>query len=195
MPKSVEFYFDFISPAAYLAYFELPKIAERCGAEIRYRPFLLGGVFKSTGNQPPMTVAAKGAWMIQDLQRFARRYQLPFVLNPNFPFNSISLMRGAFWAEEMGQLIPYCDAVYKAVWAEEKNMGDESDIRAVLESVSLDFDAFQEAVTRQAIKDKLRANTDEAVQRGAFGAPTFFVGNEMFWGQDRLDFVEEALMA
>lgn len=194
MPKQVEFFFDYISPATYFAHHKLPEIAKKTGAEIIYRPFLLGGVFKSTGNSTPMIIPAKGTWLINDLKRFAKRYQIPFELNPFFPFSTVGLMRGALWLQETGQeLKPYSDAMFKAIWAEKRNMGEQSEITAVLKELKIDAEAFSKAIEQQAIKDRLRANTDEAVKRGAFGAPTMFVGDEMFWGQDRLDFVEEAL--
>lgn len=193
MAKTVEFFFDYVSPATYFAHWLLPKIAKRTGAEILYRPFLLGGVFKACGNTSPLTVPAKAAWMITDLKRFAKRYQLAFELNPHFPIPTINLLRGAIWLQEQGNLQPYSDAMFKAIWAEKRNLGDTAELVRILESLQIDVTAFQTAISRQEIKDKLKANTDEAVQRGAFGAPTMFVGKEMFWGQDRLDFVEEAL--
>jgi 2-hydroxychromene-2-carboxylate isomerase len=195
MSKKVEFFFDYTSPATYFAHWLLPKIAERTGAEIIYRPFLLGGVFKACGNTSPMAVPAKGAWLITDLKRFAKRYNLAFELNPHFPVPTIHLLRGAIWIQESGDLKAYSDAMFKAVWAEKRNMGDNGEVARVLEALKIDITGFQAAISRQDIKDKLKSNTDEAVQRGAFGAPTMFVGEEMFWGQDRLDFVEEALKA
>jgi 2-hydroxychromene-2-carboxylate isomerase len=193
MSKTVEFFFDYVSPATYFAHFLLPRIADKTGAKIIYRPFLLGGIFKTSGNNSPMSVPAKGAWLIKDLERFAKRYKLPFALNPNFPIKTIQIMRGACWLQEKGDIKAYSDAMFKAVWEDKRNLNDEQELNSLLEGLSIDPVEFHDAVNRQEIKDKLRANTDEAIQRGAFGAPTFFVGDEMFWGQDRLDFVEEAL--
>ena len=193
MTKKVEFFFDYISPATYFAHMVLPDIVQRTGAEIIYRPFLLGGVFHATGNSSPISIPAKGKWLIDDLNRFAKRYDLPFALNPNFPFKTVNLMRGAVWLQKHGDLKPYSDAMFRAVWAEKRNLADEKEVDAILLENSINPDEYKEAVARQEIKDELRANTEEAVQRGAFGAPTMFVGEEMFWGQDRLDFVEEAL--
>jgi len=196
MAKRVEFFFDYISPASYFANLLLPDIAERTGAEIGYRPFLLGGVFKASGNTTPLSIPAKGKWMIKDLMRFAKRYQVPFELNPHFPFPTINLVRGAIWIQDTDQdLVSYSNTVFQAAWAEKRNLGDDEEVHKILKSLKLSSKDFFEAISRQKIKDKLRANTDEAVQRGAFGAPTLFVGDEMFWGQDRLDFVEEALSA
>jgi 2-hydroxychromene-2-carboxylate isomerase len=193
MAKTVEFYFDYISPASYLAHIALPDVAKRTGAEIVYKPFLLGGVFHATGNSTPISIPAKGKWLIDDLQRFAKRYNVPFVLNPNFPFKTLNLMRGAIWLRNHSDLKRYSDTMFKAIWAEQKNLADEREIDTLLIELSINPNDFKEAVARQEIKDQLRKNTDEAVQRGAFGAPTMFVDKEMFWGQDRLDFVEEAL--
>ncbi len=193
MTKQVEFFFDFASPTAYLAYTQLPKIAEKAGAKIVYRPFLLGGVFKTSGNTTPMTVPQKAVWMAKDMERFAKRYDVPLKFNPYFPLNTIEIMRGAVWAQEIGKLQPYVDAMYKAVWVDERNMGNSTEILNVVEAIPMDPKEFAKAISNQDIKDKLRANTDEAFERGAFGAPTFFVGDQMFFGQDRLDFVEEAL--
>ncbi len=193
MSKSVEFFYDFVSPAAYLASTQMPGIGERTGARVIYRPFLLGGVFKATGNSAPMTIPAKGAWLLNDLHNFAKRYGVEMKMNPNFPFHTVGLMRGALWAEQKGQLIPYSEAMFRATWVEAKNLVDEAVVAEILKSISLDPSEYAEAIGQQEIKDKLRENTEEAVKRGAFGAPTMFVGDKMFWGQDRLDFVEEAL--
>ena len=193
MSKRVEFFYDFGSPASYLAFTQLPKIADETGAEIVYRPFLLGGVFKATGNSAPMTVPAKGAWLLKDLERYAKKYGVPLAFNPHFPINTIALMRGAVWAREKGVLPQYNDAIFKAVWVDAQNMNDPEEVAKVLASAGIDPGEFQAAVADQDIKDKLRADTEEAVNRGAFGAPTMFVGEEMHWGQDRLDFVKESL--
>lgn len=193
MKRSMEFFFDYVSPATYLAFTQLPAIAERTGAEIIYKPFLLGGVFKSTGNSSPMVVPAKGVWLLKDLERYAKRYQLKMNMNPHFPFNSVSLMRGACWALDMGNILDFSKAMFRAIWVEQRNMSDPLAVAEVLQSISIDPEGFLEVVNQQEYKDKLRTNTEEAVARGAFGAPTIFVGDELFWGQDRLDFVEEAL--
>ncbi len=193
MAKQVEFYFDFVSPTTYLAYTQLPGIVQRTGAEIVYKPFLLGGVFKASGNQTPMAVPSKGAWMMADMDRFAKRYGIPLVINPFFPLNSINIMRGAVWAQEQGFIEKYNDIMFKAMWVDQVNLGDPEEVGKLLDKAGIDPSQFQAAVTSQDIKDRLRATTEEAASRGAFGAPTLFIGEEMFFGQDRLDFVEEAL--
>ena len=195
MPKRLEFWFDVGSPTAYLAHTQMPGIGARTGAEIVWKPMLLGGVFKATGNAPPGDVPAKSAHYTVDLPRFARRYGVPYKRNPFFPIMTLGLMRGCLAAQRGGYFETYADAVFTAMWVEEKNTGDLAVLRAVLTAAGLDADALFAATQEPAIKQQLIANTEEAVARGAFGAPTFFVGEEMFFGQDRLDFVEEALAA
>lgn len=189
--RTVEFFFDYGSPAAYLAYTQMPKLAARAGATIVYRPFLLGGVFKATGNRSPVEVPAKGSWIMKDFTRYAARYGVPFGLPSPFPINSLNLMRGAIAADNEGRLVPYSDAIYRAIFAEQRNMEDPIVIGTVLRSAGFDPAALMAAIGTPEVKDRLRANTEEAVARGVFGAPTCFVGKEMFFGQDRLDFVEE----
>lgn len=191
--KRLEFFFDFGSPTTYLAHTQMPALAQRTGAEIAYRPMLLGGVFKATGNQSPVTLPAKAKWMGGDLQAFARRYGVPFERNRWFPINTITLMRGAVAMQRQGRFAPYADAIFHAMWVEPQNMNDPQVVGAVLAKAGFDPKEMLAAIEEQGVKDELRANTDEAVSRGVFGAPTFFVGDKMFFGQDRLDFVEEAL--
>lgn len=197
MSKAVEFYFDVGSPAAYLAWTQLPTIAREAGAEIEYRPFLLGGVFQATGNRSPMEVPAKGQYMQDDLQRFARRYGVPFAHNPHFPINTLTLMRGAIGLQtrEPARMIPYVDAVYRAIWVDGKNMNDPATVGKVLHQAGFDPEQLLALASDPAVKDHLKSETQEAVARGVFGAPTFFIGQDMFWGQDRLDFVKERLQS
>jgi 2-hydroxychromene-2-carboxylate isomerase len=191
--KRLEFFFDFGSPTTYLAHTQMPVLAKRTGAEIAYRPMLLGGVFKATGNQSPALLAAKSKWMDGDLKAFARRYGVPYERNPWFPVNTMMLMRGAIAMQKENRLAPYADAIFRAMWVEPQNMNDPQVVGAVLAKAGFEPKAMLAAIEDQSVKDALRANTEEAVSRGAFGAPTFFVGDKMFFGQDRLDFVEEAL--
>ncbi|MFI4928236.1 MAG: 2-hydroxychromene-2-carboxylate isomerase [Burkholderiales bacterium] len=197
MSKAVEFYFDVGSPAAYLAWTQLPQIAREAGAEIEYRPFLLGGVFQATGNRSPMEVPAKGQYMQDDLQRFARRYGVPFAHNPHFPINTLTLMRGAIGLQmrEPPRMVPYVDAVYRAIWVEGKNMNDPAVVGEVLHQAGFQPEQLLALASDPAVKDHLKSETQEAVARGVFGAPTFFVGQDMFWGQDRLDFLKESLQS
>jgi 2-hydroxychromene-2-carboxylate isomerase len=195
MAKTVEFYFDFGSPASYLAWTQLPTIATECGAELVYRPVLLGGIHKATNNASPAAIPAKGAWMQIDLARFARRYGVQYVHNPYFPINTLMLMRGATGMQmhDEALFLRYVDAVYRAMWERPRNMGDLSTVRAVLEEAGLDATLLLQLVEDPAVKEKLKQDTGASVARGLFGAPTVFVGEDMFFGQDRLDFVKEAL--
>jgi len=194
MAKQLEFFFDFGSPYSYLAYKALPGIAAAHGAGIVWRPMLLGGVFKATGNHSPAETPAKGKWLQQDLQRWARRYGVAFNHNPYFPVNTLTLMRGAAGMQMRGpDFHKYLDAVFHAMWGEPRNLGDPHVLAEVLRQAGFDADAFQSLVNDPEVKEQLKSNTEEAVARGVFGAPTFFVGEEMYWGQDRLEFVAEAL--
>ena len=193
--KRAEFFFDFGSPASYLAYTQMDAIAKRTGAEIVWRPMLLGGVFKATGNASPVTVPAKGKWMMDDLPRFAKRYGVPYNRNPFFPINTLLMMRGAAAFEGAPQFRHYVDAMFKAMWVDAKNMNDLPTAAGVLKAAGFDPQEFMAKAESQEAKDRLKATTEEAVARGVFGAPTTFVGEDMFFGQDRLDFVEEALRA
>jgi 2-hydroxychromene-2-carboxylate isomerase len=195
MPKTVEFLFDFGSPASYLAYKRIPQLVARTGAQVDYVPMLLGGVFKATGNASPATVPAKGRWMNADLARWAKRYGTPFNRNPFFPINTLHLMRGATGLIEDVRFMAYCDVVFDAMWLEPKNLGDPAELAPVIRRAGVEPDDFRALVEREDVKARLKATTEAAVARGAFGAPTFFVGEEMFFGQDRMDFVEEALAA
>lgn len=197
--KTLEFFFDVGSPTAYLAHTQLARIAAETGARLVYRPMLLGGVFKATGNASPVAVPAKGRWMGQDIARWAARYGVPFAFNPHFPINTLTLMRGAAGLQlrQPEAFGAYVDAVFDAMWAAPRNLGDLSEVAAVLAtlpaSLGLTAEAFTALVADPDVKARLVANTDEAVARGVFGAPTCFVGEAMFFGQDRLDFVREAL--
>jgi len=197
MTKTVEFYFDFGSPAAYLAATQLPHVCADTGAELVWKPMLLGGVFQATGNHSPAEIAPKGPYMTVDLQRFARRYGVPFVHNPHFPINTLLLMRGAtaIQLQQPARFDAYVDAIYHAMWVEPRNLNDPAEVGAVLQAAGFDPAALLAAAGQQEVKDRLKAVTQEAVARGVFGAPTMFVGSDMFWGQDRLDFVREALAA
>lgn len=195
MVKQVEFFFDFVSPAAYLAWTQLPGLAKRTGAEIIRRPFFLGGVFQASGNRPPLTVPSKGKWIMNDFLLFARRYKVPMTFAPDFPVNSLPAMRAATGLSGKPEFMRYCDAMFQAVWAEGKNIGDAAVRAEICAKSGLKTEEIEALANAPENKERLRANSDEAVARGAFGAPTFFVGETMFFGQDRLDFVEEALLA
>jgi 2-hydroxychromene-2-carboxylate isomerase len=197
MTKTVEFYFDVGSPAAYLAWKRMPQLCQEAHAAIGYKPMLLGGVFQATGNHSPTTVPAKGRYMTSDLQRFAQRHGIPFNHNPFFPINTLTLMRGATGLQmrDEARLVPYVDAVYRAIWVDGKDMNDPAVVGAVLQEAGFDPMALLGMANDPEVKERLKAVTQDAVARGVFGAPTFFVDGQMYWGQDRLDFVKEALEA
>ena len=196
MTKTVEFLFDVGSPTAYLAWTQLPQICAETGATLVSTPMLLGGVFHATGNASPAAVPAKGRYMTADLTRFAKRYGVPFAHNPNFPINTLLLMRGAVGVQLRlpERFDIYLKAVFSALWVEQKNLNDPAVLMAMLAAAGFEPAAMQALVAEPAVKDALRANTEGAVARGVFGAPTLFVGETMFFGQDRLDFVREALL-
>lgn len=193
MSKSLEFFFDVGSPTTYLAWTQLPKIAAEAGATIIWRPMLLGGVFKATGNQSPVNIPAKARYMLQDLARYARRYGVPMTFNPHFPINTLPLMRGAAGYLDTPQFGTYVTAIFNALWVEQKNLGKPEVVAEVLRAAGLDPAEFERLVNDEGVKERLKGITEEAIRRGAFGAPTFFIGEEMHFGQDRLDFVAEAL--
>ncbi len=195
MNKTVEFFFDFGSPTSYLAWTQLPKLAAEAGAQLVWRPMLLGGVFKATGNASPVTVPAKGRWMFDDMARWARRYGVALAMNPHFPINTLTLMRGAVGMQmrRPDDFERYIDTVYRAMWQTPCNLGDPAVMAQVLQRAGFDVEGLSALVNDAEVKARLAANTEEAVARGVFGAPTMFVGEQMFFGQDRLDFVREAL--
>jgi 2-hydroxychromene-2-carboxylate isomerase len=198
--KTVEFLFDFGSPNAYLAHQVIPEIERRTGAKFDYIPILLGGLFKLTGNRAPMIafgdVKGKLAYEQLESQRFMRRHGITkFRFNPNFPVNTLSLMRMAVAAKEAGALAPYVDAVFHHMWEAPKKMDDPAVIHAALIESGLDAERLIAAAQTPEVKQRLMTNTEDAAARGAFGSPTFFVGGEMFFGKDRLGEVEDEIAA
>jgi len=198
MASTLEFYFDYGSPYSYLADTQVETIAKRTGASLVRKPMLLGGVFKATGNASPMNVPLKSRWTATDLPMWARHYGVPFQRNPFFPVNTLALMRGAAAAQLDGLFERYHPAMYKAMWVDGRNLNDTTEVAKVLSEAGLDADRFARRIQDQDVKDRLKATTDEAVARGVFGAPTCFVGDRLsgdrlFFGNDRLPFVELAL--
>ena len=195
MSKSVEFYFDFGSPTTYLAWTQLPAICAAADAELVYKPMLLGGVFQATKNASPITIPSKGRFMMQDLQRFARRYQVPMQFNPNFPINTLGLMRGAVAVQlRMPERFDaYVSAVFKAMWVDALNLADPAVLGKVLTEAGFDAQALLGLTAEQEVKDQLKATTEEAVKRGVFVAPSMFVGDGLLFGPDRRDAVACAL--
>jgi 2-hydroxychromene-2-carboxylate isomerase len=200
MTPKVEFHFDFGSPNAYFVHKLIPQVEQRTGARFAYAPILLGGVFKLTNNQPPMVqfkgVKNKQEYQRLEIMRFIRKHGLTaFKMNPHFPVNTVQIMRGAVAAEMDGQLAKYVDAVFRHMWEEGRKMDDPEVIRAALDASGIDGARVLARIQDQDVKDKLLQNTEASVARGTFGAPTFFVGDEIFFGKDRLRDVEEEIVA
>jgi 2-hydroxychromene-2-carboxylate isomerase len=197
---TVEFHFDFGSPNAYLSHLVIPQIEQRTGVKFAYVPILLGGVFKLTNNRSPaeslVGIKNKPEYERLEMNRFLRRHGITrFQSNPFFPVNTLMLMRGAIAAQSLGVFARYVDEMYRHMWAEPKKMDDPTVLRAALDESGLDRERFFELVQTPEIKDRLLQNTQRSVERGTFGAPTFFVGEEIFFGKDRLRDVEELIMA
>jgi 2-hydroxychromene-2-carboxylate isomerase len=195
----VEFHFDFGSPNAYLAHLVIPEIERRTGVEFEYVPILLGGVFKLTNNRSPAESLAgiknKPDYEQLEMSRFIRRHRITrFRPNPFFPVNTLTLMRGAVAARSLGVFDRYVDEIFRHMWADPKKMDDPNVFRAALEESGLDGVRFLALVQTREVKDELLANTERSVERGTFGAPTFFVGDEIFFGKDRLRDVEERIL-
>ncbi|MHC8301006.1 2-hydroxychromene-2-carboxylate isomerase [Pseudomonas sp. ZS1P83] len=195
MSKTVEFYFDLGSPATYLAYTQLPKICEQTNSQLIYKPMLLGGVFKATGNASPATIPAKGRYMFQDLDRYAKRYGVPLKFNPHFPINTLMLMRAitGMQLRHPERFQAFIDCLFHALWVEGRDLDDPATVATVLTQSGFDPNEVLALTADEEVKATLKDNTETAVQRGVFGAPSMFVDNQLFFGQDRLDFVLEAL--
>ena len=195
MSQSVEFFFDVGSPTSYLAWTQLPALCAAHGARLVYRPMLLGGVFQATGNASPATVAAKGRYMNADMARFAKAYGVPLTVNPHFPINTLTLMRGAAGVQLRMpvRFDAYLRGVFRAMWIDGLNLNDPAVAAQALGDAGFDPAEVLALTADAEVKAALRATTEEAVARGVFGAPTMFVGDAMFFGQDRLDFVRTAL--
>ena len=195
MTKTVEFYFDLGSPATYLAYTQLPRICAETHSQLIYIPMLLGGVFKATGNASPAMIPAKGRYMFQDLGRYAKRYGVALNFNPHFPINTLQLMRAVTGIQlrQPERFQAFVDCLFTALWMEGRNLSDPATVAAVLNEHGFAPDDVLALTNDETVKAALKDNTETAIKRGVFGAPTLFIGNQMFFGQDRLDFVEEAL--
>ena len=198
--KDIEFHFDFGSPNAYLSHRVIPSIEKRTGARFRYVPVLLGGVFKATNNRSPMEafkdIPAKRAFMELETRRFIARHGITeFRRNPFFPVNTLAIMRGSVAAIHEDCFIRYVDVVFRAMWEQQKQMDDATVIAAVLAGAGLDADRLMQRSQAPEVKQELIDNTNASVARGTFGSPTFFVGDEMYFGKDQLRDAEEAWMA
>ena len=198
MPVSLEFHFDFASPNAYLSHLVLPSIEQRTGKKFEYIPVLLGGLFKATNNVSPVItmqgVKNKGEYTHKEMERFLKKYGITrFAFNPHFPVNTLAIMRGAVAAKRVGCFERYVDELYRHMWAEPKKMDDPNVIRAALDESGLPTAELLALSQDPSVKQELIANTERSVARGTFGAPSFFVGDELFFGKDRLLDVEEEI--
>lgn len=183
-----------MSPYSYLASTQVRAVAERSSATLRWRPMYLPGVMKATGNHGPTAIAAKAMYALKDCNDWAKHYGLPEIQLPDhFPFTAVLANRTAFVAEEQGKMPEYAEKMFARIWAERADCNDPTVVSGILGQLGIDPVPAIARAGSDDIKNKLRANTDEAVERGAFGAPTFYVGEEMFVGNDRLMFVEAAL--
>ena len=197
--KTVEFQFDFGSPNAYLAHRVIPQIEARTGATFVYTPVLLGGLFKLTNNQSPMMAFAgipnKIAYENLEMRRFITRYNIPFAMNPHFPVNTLLLMRMATAAAMDGGLGPYVDAAFSLMWATPRKMDDPQVVTSELAAAGIDVERLMKRAQEDDVKQRLLATTENAASRGAFGSPTFFVGDDIYFGKNTLRDVEERLTA
>lgn len=199
MARHIDFYFDCSSPWTYLAFHAIQPLAAEVGAEIAWKPILVGGVFNAV-NQTVYDSRAKPnplkqAYMLQDLGAWARLYDLRIVFPPRvFPVNSVKAMRGAFVAIDEGKLVPYATAAFEAYWGDDRDIGQEDVLADIATRAGLDRQRFFAGIETVACKARLRANTDELIARGGFGSPSMFVGEQMFFGNDRLPLVRAALL-
>jgi 2-hydroxychromene-2-carboxylate isomerase len=191
--KPVDFFFDLSSPYSYLASTQMEALAQRSGARIHYRPMVLAAVFKAASNVMPAASPPKAKWMLTDLTRWAHEYGVPFVMSRHFPANTIKAMRLVLVGETESKGPQVALSAFRAMWVEDRDLTQESELRRIAGDAGLDPDRALARIEDPEIKDRLKANTDEAVQRGAFGAPAIFVGDQLFWGNDRLHHVERAL--
>ena len=196
----VEFHFDFGSPNAYLSHVIIPQIEQRTGAKFAYVPILLGGVFKLTNNRSPVESYAgirnKLPYEHLETERFVKKHGITnYTFNPFFPINTLALMRGAIAAQRTGVFAHYVDQMFRHMWAQPKKMDDPEVVRAALVEAGLDASQLMTLAQDPSVKEELAANTARSVERGTFGAPTFFIDDEIYFGKDRLRDVEEALVA
>ena len=189
MIKPFDFYFDFVSPYSFLAHKEIKKIEINNSIKIKYKPILLGGLHNLHGIKAPAFIPAKAKHMIRDCKLIAEKNNIKFKFNSYFPIKSLNLMRGVFVAEEDNYKSLYIDSIFNAIWQDGLNMNDENVIHKVLKNLNINPKTFDLRSASSSIKESLRKRTNEAYERGIFGAPTFVSNNKIFWGQDRLEFV------
>lgn len=192
--KHIDFFFDLSSPYSYLASTQIGAIASRHSATVAWKPFVLGAVLKTVGNAMPASVAPKAIYMLRDLELWAKSYNVPFQMNSRFPINAMKAHRLILAAERVSPLLAEkaACAAFELIWAEDRDITEPAELMKVARAVELGEDALQTIETPE-IKARLHQYTDEALRRGVFGAPAIFVGERLFWGNDRLHFVEAAL--
>ncbi len=188
MIKPFDFYFDFISPYSFLAHKEISKIEKKNSIKIRYKPILLGGLHNLHGIKAPAFIPAKAKHMIRDCKLIAEKNNIKFKFNSYFPIKSLNLMRGVFVAEEDNYKSFYVDNIFNCIWQDGLNMNDENIIHKVLKNLDVNPKTFLLRATSSSVKDKLKKVTNEAYEKGIFGAPSFISNNKIFWGQDRIEF-------
>ena len=193
--KPVEFFFDLSSPYSYLAATQMEGLVKRTSAQVTWKPFVLGAVFKAAGNVMPAACPPKAQYMLRDLDRWARRYEVDFKMTTRFPVNAMQAMRLVVASEAEGKSSAVALAAFRALWVADRDITAEPELRAIAKEAGIDADRALQAIATPEVKDRLRAYTDDAIRRGAFGAPAIFVGDELFWGNDRIEFVEATLTA
>ena len=189
MIKSFDFYFDFISPYSFLAHKEIRKIEKKNSIKIKYKPILLGGLHNLHGIKAPAFIPAKAKHMIRDCKLIAEKNKIKFKFNSYFPIRSLNLMRGVLIAEEDNYKSYYVDSIFNAIWEDWLNMNDENIIQKILKNLNINPKTFLLRCASSSIKDSLKRKTNEAYEKGIFGAPSFVSNNKVFWGQDRIEFV------
>jgi len=188
MIKPFDFYFDFVSPYSFLAHKEINKIEKKNSIKIKYKPILLGGLHNLHGIKAPAFIPAKAKHMIRDCKLIAEKNKIKFKFNSYFPIRSLNLMRGVFVAEEDNYKSYYIDAIFDSIWQDGLNMNDENIIQKVLKNLNVNPKTFLLRSASSSIKDSLKKRTNEAYEKGIFGAPSFVSNNKIFWGQDRIEF-------
>ena len=188
MIKSFDFYFDFVSPYSFLAHKEISKIEKKNSIKIKYKPILLGGLHNLHGIKAPAFIPAKAKHMVRDCKLIAEKNKIKFKFNSYFPIRSLNLMRGVLVAEEDNYKSYYIDSIFNAIWQDGLNMNDENIIEKILKNLNVNPKTFLLRSASSSIKDSLRKKTNEAYEKGIFGAPSFVSNNKIFWGQDRIEF-------
>ncbi len=195
----IEFFFDCSSPWTYLAFHNIQPLVAELNEPIGWRPVLVGGIFNSVNpsvyamRENP--VPAKMAYMQKDLQDWARAAKLRIIMPPKvFPVNSVKAMRGCIWLEPQGKLIPFATAIFEAYWAREEDISQDTVLLKICQQIDVDGEEFMTGVAQPAIKEQLKANTEEVIRRGGFGSPTIFLGEDMYFGNDRLSLLKDAVL-